>query len=227
MAAKLLGRPTKSRHLQSSCRSSSCFLSSPAVCFLSPCKRFFSDVSTRVGAHVPGSQGSRVPGLQRNNIAPKLPRICREWRAPDTMRHLETSPAATATARHAAAAAAPRRRWCARHPGALSLAFWRPVPGILAASRAIWQCPRRRRGASEASRHRVAWPGCVSPRHSRCSRVARLSAFGLGMVCLGAGRAAARGAARAKELPGAYEESQCFARRSRRGTGPLRRSGAA
>jgi len=188
-AAKLLGRPTKSRHLQSSCRSSSCFLSSPAVCFLPPYKRFFSDVSTRVGAHVPGSQGSRVPGSSRNNIAPKLPRICREWRAPESMRHLETSPAATATARHAAAAAAPRRRWCPRHPGTLSLASWHPVSRILAASRAIWQCPWRslaehRRQAGTQSRGLAACrlvipgarglPACRAPALKWCAARGRL-----------------------------------------------------
>ena len=151
LAARLLGRPTKSRRLQSSCRSSSCFLSSPAVCLSPPYKRFFSDVSTRVGATVPGSQGARVPGLWRDNIAPKLPRSCREWRAPDTMRQLETSPAAaaaTATARHAAAAGGGVPGILAPfpgHPGTLSLAFW--------------QCPGRCRGASEATWHRVAWPG--------------------------------------------------------------------
>jgi len=73
---------------------------------------------------------------------------------------------------------------CLSHPGS--------VPSNLAVSLAV---PR---GASEASRHPVAWPGCVSPRHSRCSRVASLSGSGPEVVCCEGPAARLRGARRGR-----------------------------
>ena len=104
---------------------------------------------------------------------------------------------------------ATRRRRRSAAPEVVYQASWHPSPGILApclshSGSVLGGVAEHRRRPGTESR------GLATPRHSRCSRVGSLSGSGLEAVRSRAGCAAARGAARAAELAGAYEASQCF-----------------
>ena len=171
-------------HLHASCLRRQYVSSPPTSGFFLTCQHVWGPTSQ--GPRVPGSQGHRgtiLPRSCRESVANGArPSPCDTWRPPRPRpRQRDTPPP-------------PQRRAEGGAPGILAPCLSHPgsVPSNLAVSLAV---PR---GASEASRHPVAWPGCVSPRHSRCSRAASLSGSGPEVVCCEGPAARLRGARRGR-----------------------------